>query len=102
MDSMGTLKAKLGNSPTAAAAFLNNGTGPIKIEQKSGRVQQIRPVEWNGFGIYCEEENKYVPIWDVIRIHLDSLMAFIKPFYADWPGQEPPQGGEQPSNHTSA
>jgi hypothetical protein len=58
MDSMGTLKAKLGNSPTAAAAFLNNGTGPIKIEQKSGRVQQIRPVEWNGFGIYCEEENK--------------------------------------------
>jgi hypothetical protein len=85
MDSLGTAKFKLGNTPTAAAALSNDGTAPIKIEQKSGRMKQIRSVDWNGFGIFCEEENKYVAIWDVVQIHLKSLMAFIKPYYTDWP-----------------
>ena len=94
MDSFGTVK--LGNTPTAAAAFFNDGTGPIKAEQKSERAKQIRPVDWNGFGIFCEEENKYVAIWDVVRIHFESLMAFIKPYYTDWPSQESPQATGQP------
>jgi hypothetical protein len=102
MESLGTFKVKLGNSPTAAAAFSNDGTGPKIEEQKSGRVKQIRPVNWSGFAIFCEEDNKYVPIWDVVRIHLDSLIAFIKPHYTDWPSQEPPQAGGQPSKSTSA
>jgi hypothetical protein len=96
MDSLGTVKAKLGNSPTAAVAFVNDGSGPIKAERKSGRMQQIRPVDWNGFGIFCEEENKYIPIWDVVRIHLESLLAFIKPYYNDWPSQESAPEREQP------
>ena len=96
MDSLGTAEFKLGNSPTAAPAFLNEGTGSIKVEQKTGRVKQIRPVDWNGFGIFCEEENKYVAIWDVIRIHFESLMAFIKPYYTDWPSQESPRATGQP------
>ena len=96
MDSLGTAEFKLGNSPTAAPAFLNEGTGSIKVEQKTGRVKQIRPVDWNGFGIFCEEENKYVAIWDVVRIHFESLMAFIKPYYTDWPSQESPRATGQP------
>jgi hypothetical protein len=97
MDSLGTVKFKLGNSPTAAAAFLNDGTGPIKAEQKSGKVKQIRPVDLNGFSIFCEEEKKYVAIWDLVRIHFESLVAFIKPYYTDWPSQESSQAGEQPA-----
>jgi hypothetical protein len=96
MDSLGTVEFKLGNSPTTAPAFLNEGTGSIKVEQKTGRVKQIRPVDWNGFGIFCEEENKYVAIWDVVRIHFESLMAFIKPYYIDWPSQESPRATGQP------
>jgi hypothetical protein len=60
MESLGTVKMKLGNSPNAAAAFFYNETGPVTVEQKSGRVQQIRPVDWNGFNIFCEEENKFL------------------------------------------
>jgi hypothetical protein len=101
MDSMGTLKMKLGNSPTAATGCLFPNTGPVTVEEKSGRIQQIRPVDWKGFEIFCEEENKYVLVWDVVRIHFESLREFIKPFYADWPSQELPQAGEQPSNPTS-
>jgi hypothetical protein len=86
-EDLGTFKVKLGNSPTAAAAFLNDGTRPKIVEQKSARVQQIRPVGWNGFCIFCEEENRYVFIGDVARIHLDSMVAFIRPYYADWPSQ---------------
>jgi hypothetical protein len=97
MESLGTLKIKLGNSPTAAAAFLNNGTGPTIVENKSGRIQAIRPVDWNGFSIFCEEENKYVAVWDLVRIHFESLVAFIKSYYTDWPGQESSQAGEQPA-----
>lgn len=98
IDSLGTVKAKLGNSPAAAVAFVNDGSGPIKAERKSGRIQQVRPVDWNGFSIFCEEENKYVPIWDIVRIHLESLMAFIKPYYTDWPNQESAREGEPPPN----
>jgi len=77
MDSMGTLTMKLGNSPTAATGCLFPDTGPVTVEEKSGRIQQIRPVDWKGFEIFCEEENKYVFVWDVVRIHFESLREFI-------------------------
>jgi hypothetical protein len=60
MESLGTVKTQLGNSPTAEVALLNDGTGPKKVEHKSGRMQEIRPVDWKDFDIFCEEENQYV------------------------------------------
>jgi hypothetical protein len=102
MDSVGTVKAQLGNSPTAGVAFLNDGTGPKKAEHKSGRLQQVRPVDWNEFGIFCDEENQYIFIGDLVRAHFDSLLAFIRPYYPDWPREESPQPPDQaakPSSH---
>ena len=98
VESMGTVKSKLGNSPTAAAAYLIGGAGPKKAEHKSGRIQEVRPLVWKNFDIFCEEENQYVFIGGVVRAHFESLLAFIRPYYPDFPGQESPQAADQPAN----
>jgi hypothetical protein len=97
-DVMGTVKGQLGNSPTAAVGLLYGETGPEKLEHKSGRLQQVRPVTWKDFEVFCEEENQYVFIGQLVRDHFASLLAFIRPYYPDWPRQESPQAADQPAN----